>query len=174
MDKVVEDDRAHRLVRVEDYERFVGAETVDRILRKADRLRDLHVVHINSTYYGGGVAELLSSLTLLMNSAGIKTGWRVIQGRPDFFNITKKMHNALQGADINLTDLKLSIYEEVAFENAVRVHLDHDVVIVHDAQPLPLIRHFRKKSPWIWRCHVDLSRPNPNLMEIPIGIYRAI
>jgi trehalose synthase len=163
MDKVVEDGRAHRLVTVEDYERFVGAKTVDRILQKADRLRDLHVVHINSTYYGGGVAELLSSLTLLMNSAGIKTGWRVIQGRPDFFNITKKMHNALQGADINLTDLKLSIYEEVAFENAARVHLDHDVVIVHDAQPLPLIRHFRKKSPWIWRCHVDLSRPNPAL-----------
>ncbi len=163
MDKVLENERAHRLVSVEDYERFAGAETVDRILRKADRLRDLHVVHINSTYYGGGVAELLSSLTLLMNSAGIRTGWRVIQGRPDFFNITKKMHNALQGADINLTDLKLSIYEEVAFENAARVHLDHDVVIVHDAQPLPLIRHFRKKAPWIWRCHVDLSRPNPNL-----------
>ena len=165
MDKVVENERAHRLVRVEDYERLVGAETVDRILRKADRLRDLHVVHINSTYYGGGVAELLSSLTLLMNSAGIKTGWRVIQGRPDFFNITKKMHNALQGADINLTDLKLSIYEEVALENAVRVHLDHDIVIVHDPQPLPLIRHFRKKSPWIWRCHVDLSRPNPTLWK---------
>ena len=98
-----------------------------------------------------------------MNGAGIKTGWRVIQGRPDFFSITKKMHNALQGADIHLTDLKLHIYEEVAFENAVRNHLDHDVVIVHDPQPLPLIRHYRKNSPWIWRCHIDLSAPNMEL-----------
>jgi trehalose synthase len=95
------------LITVQDFEPLVGAETVERILRKASRLRDLHVAHVNSTYYGGGVAERLSSLTLLMNSAGIKTGWRVIQGRRDFFSITKKMHNALRGADINLTDLKL-------------------------------------------------------------------
>lgn len=152
-----------KLISVEDYEPLVGAETVERILQKAGRLRDLHVVNVSSTYYGGGVAEILSSLTLLMNGAGIKTGWRVIQGRPDFFSITKKMHNALQGASINLTDLKLSIYEEVAFENAIRLHLDHDIIIVHDPQPLPLIRHFRKWAPWIWRCHVDLSVPNPNL-----------
>lgn len=71
------------------------------------------MAHVNSTYYGGGVAELLSSLTLLMNSVGIKTGWRVIQGAPDFFSVTKKMHNALQGGDINLTDLKVQIYEEI-------------------------------------------------------------
>jgi trehalose synthase len=100
---------------------------------------------------------------LLMNSAGIRTGWRVIQGRPDFFGITKKMHNALQGGSINLTDLKLAVYEEVAYENAARLHFDHDVVIVHDPQPLPLISHFRKKVPWIWRCHVDLSAPHPEL-----------
>ena len=155
--------RTFKLTSVEDYEQLVGAETVERILKTAERLRDLHVVNINSTYYGGGVAELLSSLTLLMNAAGIKTGWRVIQGRPDFFSITKKMHNALQGAEINLTDLKVQIFEEVAYENAARMHLDHDVVIVHDPQPLPLIRHFRKKAPWVWRCHVDLSRPNPDL-----------
>jgi len=151
------------LISVEDYKDLVGNETVDRILDKARRLNDLHIVNVSSTYYGGGVAQILSSLTLLMNSAGIKTGWRIIQGRPDFFSITKKMHNALQGDDINLTDLKLQIYEEVALENAVRMHIDHDVIIVHDPQPLPLIRHYRKKAPWIWRCHVDLSRPNTEL-----------
>lgn len=152
-----------KLITVEDYAALVGAESVERMLKKAEALRDLHVVNINSTYYGGGVAEILSSLTLLMNASGIKTGWRVIEGRPDFFSITKKMHNALQGGDINLTDLKTQIYEEVGFENAIRMHLDHDVVIVHDPQPLPLIRHFRKKAPWIWRCHVDLSRPHPDV-----------
>jgi trehalose synthase len=145
---------------VADYEKLIGAKSVARILEKARALGDLHIANISSTYYGGGVAELLSSLTLLMNSAGIRTGWRVIQGRPDFFSVTKKIHNALQGADINLTELKMQIYEEVAFENAVRNYLEHDLVIVHDPQPLPLIRHYRKKAPWVWRCHVDLSNPN--------------
>jgi trehalose synthase len=73
------------------------------------------------------------------------------------------MHNALQGDDINLSELKKNIYEEVVFENAVRMHLDHDLVVVHDPQPLPLIRHFRKKSPWVWRCHIELSDPNREL-----------
>ena len=154
------EERPFEQVSVEDYEPLVGAETVERLLNKAARLRDLHIVNVNSTYYGGGVAEILSSLTLLMNSAGIRTGWRVIQGRPDFFSITKKMHNALQGGEINLSDLKEQIYEEVVYENAVRMHLDHDLVIVHDPQPLPIIRHFRKKAPWIWRCHIDLSNPD--------------
>ena len=152
-----------KLVTVADFEPLIGAEAVARILGKARKLHDLHIVNVNSTYYGGGVADILSSLTLLMNSAGVRCGWRVIQGRMDFFSVTKKMHNALQGADINLSEMKRAIYEEVAFENAVRMHLDHDVVIVHDPQPLPLIRHFRKRCPWIWRCHIDLSRPHPEL-----------
>jgi trehalose synthase len=157
--------RAFKLASVEDYEQLVGAESVDRLLKKVEALHDLHVVNINSTYYGGGVAEILSSLTLLMNASGIRTGWRVIEGRPDFFSVTKKMHNALQGGDIELTDLKVQIYEEVVFENAARLHLDHDVVIVHDPQPLPLIQHFRKKAPWVWRCHLDLSQPHPDVWD---------
>jgi trehalose synthase len=157
--------RTFKLISIEDYEPLIGAETVERLLAKVDALRDIHVVNVNSTYYGGGVAELLSSLTLLMNASGIKTGWRVIEGRPDFFSVTKKMHNALQGGDINLTDLKVQIYEEVVFENAARLHLDHDVVIVHDPQPLPLIKHFRKKAPWVWRCHVDLSQPHRDVWD---------
>jgi len=163
MDAFLIDSLPFKQISVESYEPLVGSETVDRVLEKADKLRDFHVVNVNSTYYGGGVAEILSSLTLLMNNAGVRTGWRVIQGRPDFFSITKKMHNALQGAEINLSELKKEIYEEVVLENAVRMHLDHDLVIVHDPQPLPLICYFRKKAPWVWRCHVDLSDPNPEL-----------
>lgn len=153
------------LVKLEDYAQFVGDETVERILKKAKPLQDLHVANVNSTYYGGGVAELLGSMTILMNSIGIKTGWRIIQGSPDFFSITKKMHNALQGGEINLSDRKKEIYEDVVFENAFRNHLDHDLVIIHDPQPLPMINHYRKRGPWIWRCHVDLSRPNQELWE---------
>lgn len=157
------------LPRLVDYEPLIGAEAVERIERKVARLRDMHVLNVNSTYYGGGVAEILSSLTLLMNTSGIRTGWRVIQGRPDFFSITKKIHNALQGAEINLTDLKRRIFEEVCAENAARMHIDHDLVIVHDPQPLPLVRFFRKKAPWIWRCHVDLTSPNQALWNYLAG-----
>jgi trehalose synthase len=153
----------HKINEIEDYEPYIGGEALDRILRKAKSLRDLHIVHLNSTYYGGGVAELLSSLVLLFNSLGIKSGWRVIQGSPDFFSITKKMHNALQGGDINLTKLKTRIYEDIIFENAVRNHLEHDAVIIHDPQPLPMIQHYRKRGPWIWRCHIDLTEPNREL-----------
>ncbi len=154
----------YRIIGIDDYEPFIGPETVERIRGKASRLGHLHVAHVNSTYYGGGVAQLLSSLTLLMNSVGIKTGWRVIQGAPDFFSITKKMHNALQGGDINLTSRKCDIYEEVVHQNAFRTHLDHhNMVLIHDPQPLPMIRHYKKNGPWIWRCHVDLTRPDPEL-----------
>lgn len=160
----------HRLVKVESYEKFIGSEAVDRILKKAEKLRDLHVVHVNSTYYGGGVAEMLSSLTLLMHSAGIKTGWRVIQGSPDFFTTTKKIHNALQGGKINLTDRKLEIYEDIVYENALRNHLEHNMVIIHDPQPLPMVRHYKKNGPWIWRCHVDLSNPHRELWDYLVPI----
>lgn len=135
-----------KLVQIEEYEQFVGAETIERIKEKAKPLHDIHVTNINSTYYGGGVAQLLSSLTLLMNSLGIKTGWRAIHGPPDFFSITKKMHNALQGGRINLTNMKTDIYEEVVYENSIRNHLDHDIIIVHDPQPLPIIKYYRKKN----------------------------
>lgn len=154
---------AFRLTSIEDYKSYIGREAVERIRAKAEALRGLHMVHVNSTFYGGGVAEILSSLTLLLNSIGIKAGWRVIQGRPDFFSITKKMHNALQGGDINLTDLKTEIYEEVIYENSVRLHLNHDLVVVHDPQPLPLIQYLSRSGPAVWRCHLDMTEPNPEL-----------
>lgn len=151
----------NQLTTLEDYEPLVGADAVARVRSKAREFENLYVANINSTYYGGGVAETLSSLSLLMNDAGIKTEWRVIQGAPDFFGVTKKFHNALQGGDINLTELKREIYQEVIRENAVRNWLPHDFVVVHDPQPLPLIKHFKKNGPWIWRCHIDLTDPNP-------------
>lgn len=153
------------LITVEDYKQFVGPEKIEQLYQKSSRLQDLHVVNINSTYYGGGVAELLSSLCILFNDLGIKTGWRIIQGSPDFFSITKKMHNALQGDEINLSDRKKEIYESVIQENAVRNHLDHDMVIIHDPQPLPMIEHYRKRGPWTWRCHIDITNRNKELWE---------
>jgi len=153
----------HKLISIDNYGRFIGQKAVERIRKKAKKLRHIHIVNVNSTYYGGGVAELLSSLTLLMNSIGIRTGWRMIQGSPDFFSITKKMHNALQGAKINLSRRKKKIYEDVIYENSIRNHLGHDIVIIHDPQPLPMIVHYKKRGPWIWRCHIDLTKPDKQL-----------
>ena len=90
-------------MQIEDYEPLIGSENVERVREKARRLKDLRVANFNSTYYGGGVAEMISSLTLLMNSLGLHTEWRVIQGTADFFSITTKMHNALQGGEIDLS-----------------------------------------------------------------------
>ncbi len=148
---------------IEDYAPLIGEEAVERILHKAHRLRGMRVLHVSSTFYGGGVAELLSSETLLAAGLGLRADWRLIQGSPDFFNVTKKIHNALQGGKINLTELKKDIYEEINVQNAIRMELDADFVVVHDPQPLPLIMHQRHTCPWVWRCHVDLTRPNPEI-----------
>ncbi len=158
-------DFRQELVHVDDYREFIGDESVERIKAKAKPLKGLDVVHINSTFYGGGVAEMLSPLTLLMNSLGIEAEWRIIQGSPDFFSITKKMHNALQGGDIRLTELKKEIYERTLFENSVRNTIHHHFVIVHDPQPLGLVKFYEKDQPWIWRCHIDLSDPHRELFS---------
>ena len=156
----------YKIATLDDYRPLIGASAVERINEKAAALGDIHVAHISSTYYGGGVAEILSPLTLLMNSVGVKTGWRIIQGAPDFFSVTKKMHNALQGEDINLSRRKCRIYEDIIYENSIRNHLhDHDFVIVHDPQPLPMVQHYQKNCPWVWRCHLDLTSPNAELWK---------
>ena len=132
------------LHRIENYAPLIGAAAVERILNKARRLHSARIGHVSSTLYGGGVAEILTPLTLLMNTLGIETAWGVIQGTPEFFSCTKKIHNALQGARVELTESEKAIYEEVIVENALRLHLQHhDTIIVHDPQPLPLIGHFQ-------------------------------
>jgi trehalose synthase len=155
----------YRITQIEDYEQFIGSESVERIRGKAGKLKGLRVANFNSTYYGGGVAEMISSLTLLMNGLGLRTEWRVIQGRADFFSATKKMHNALQGGEIDLSSIKKQIFEQVIYENSIRNFIEHDFVIVHDPQPLPLIEHHEKKCPWLWRCHLDLSQPNAKIWK---------
>jgi trehalose synthase len=148
---------------IDEYAPLIGIGAVERIRAKASKLSASHVVHVSSTYYGGGVSELLTPLTLMMNALGIETGWRMIQGTPAFFTVTKKMHNALQGEPVEISAADKEIYEQVVFENSVRLHIeDCDAVIVHDPQPLALIEHFpAREVPWFWQCHIDLSTPHP-------------
>jgi len=149
--------------RLEDYRGIVDEKILEEIHKKAEIVKDRHIVHINSTYQGGGVAEMLSSLVPLMNNIGIATGWRILYGNPGFFKITKSFHNGLQGEEIVLTEDMKKKYLEVNENFSTFTHLNHDLVIIHDPQPLPLIRFYEKKQPWIWRCHVDLSNPNKDL-----------
>jgi trehalose synthase len=150
----------HKLVQLEDYEQFVGPRTIERIKKKARSLRHLHVAHVNSTYSGGGVAQLLTSLTLLMNSSGIKTGWRIIHGPPDFFSITKKMHNALHGVDIRLDRDELDYFIEVNRQNAKEIREEAEIVFIHDPQPVALVEQKeRSAKKWVWRCHIDFTNP---------------
>ena len=150
---------------LEDYREIVGDETISAIYKKARRLYGKRVININSTPYGGGVAEILHSLVPLMEDVGILTGWRIMPATPDFFTITKKFHNALQGDPINLTEIKKRLYVETNEDFSYYCHVMHDCVFVHDPQPLPLIRFYKKRQPWIWRCHIDLSNPHKELWE---------
>jgi len=146
---------------IENYRKIVGDTVIDVIYEKAEKLSKKHIVNISSTYQGGGVAELLNSLVILFNEAGIDMGWRILHGSPDFFTVTKKFHNALQGGAINLSNKKKKLYVETNGRFSLFTHIDHDLVIVHDPQPLPLIGFYEKNQPWIFRCHVDLFNPNP-------------
>ncbi|KPK64789.1 glycosyl transferase family 1 [candidate division WOR_3 bacterium SM23_42] len=148
-----------------DYRKIVGDEVIGEIYRRARKLYGKTAVHVNSTYYGGGVAEILSGIVPLMNDIGIAAGWRMLRGTPDFFNITKKFHNALQGNSINLTEIKKKLYLQANAAFSTYSHITHDCVIIHDPQPLPLIQHYPRKQPWVWRVHIDLSNPNKDLWE---------
>ena len=154
---------------LDNYREIVGDEVISRIYRKARKLYGKHFLQINSTYYGGGVAEILDSLVPLMNNVGIETDWRMLRGSPDLFTITKKFHNALQGNSIKLSDRKKQLYIGANEAFSTYCHIDQDCIIIHDPQPLPLIKFYRKRQPWIWRCHIDLTDPNTKLWEFLKG-----
>jgi trehalose synthase len=159
--------------KLKQYSEFVDPAYFSRISALAEPLKDKHVVHVNSTYYGGGVAEILESLIPFLNNAGIQTGWRLLKGNKDFFNVTKKFHDALQGADMGMSNLKKSVYMGTNRTNSIFTHLDHhDLVLIHDPQPLPLINFYQKKAPWLWRCHIDISKPNPGVWNYLKGYIK--
>ncbi|MBN1899992.1 glycosyltransferase [Candidatus Sumerlaeota bacterium] len=157
------------MTRLEEYRAIVGDEYIHDLYQKAKKLYHKHIVHINSTFQGGGVAEMLIALVPLMNDTGFDAGWRILHGNPDFFSITKKFHNGLQGEQINLSDMKKQIYEKTNYSFSRYTHLDHDCIVIHDPQPLPIIKFYRKRQPWIWRCHIDLSHPDPELWNFLKG-----
>ncbi|MBP7088985.1 MAG: glycosyltransferase [Candidatus Omnitrophica bacterium] len=149
-----------------DYINVVGEEKISEIYKKVNKLYGKRVANVNATFLGGGVAEILGRMVPLMNEVGLDAEWRTIHGSPAFFDVTKSFHNALQGGPIELNELKKSLYLDINQEYASFTHLNHyNCLIVHDPQPLPLIKFYRKQQPWIWRCHIDITNPNPELWD---------
>jgi trehalose synthase len=132
------------------------------------RLKGKSFLHINSTKEGGGVAEILQRMIPLIRALDIDARWEVITGDARFFDTTKKIHNALQGNEENITDAAWDHYYEVNKKNARKLKLDAHAVLIHDPQPAALIdfkRAGRKKGHWIWRCHIDMSNPYMEVFE---------
>jgi trehalose synthase len=155
-----------------DYAGAVGVEVVDRIRELAEPLRGAKILHLNATAYGGGVAELLATHVPLLRSVGIDADWQVMQGSDQFFGVTKSVHNALQGADLDWTPKMQKAYLEKVLDNALLFDGHYDFVVVHDPQPAAILSILRDRlvsklgdTRWVWRCHIDLTDANPKVWE---------
>src|SRR5436189_1291409 len=139
---------------------------MEQIGRLAEPLAGKRVLHLSATAFGGGVAEILYTLVPLMADAGLDTEWRVIYGQDEFFDVTKAIHNGLQGAPRSLTEGEKEIFRRYNLGNGEALADSFDYVIVHDPQPAAMIEHARAHGRhWIWRCHIDLSTPNSNVLD---------
>lgn len=155
---------------LDKYKEAVGADIIDELRQLAAALKGMKIVHVNSTKYGGGVAEILSTMVNLTSALGIETRWEVINGTPDFFECTKGFHNSLQGYKQTIPSSQLlQVYEKVNRDNTevLRPILENaDFVFIHDPQPAALIKSFpNRKNKWIWRCHIDLSNPDRQIWK---------
>ncbi len=148
---------------LQKYRLVLGNQLIDEIEKLADELKGIRLCHVNSTSFGGGVVELLSSYIPLVRSVGLTIDWQVIHGDRRFFTITKSLHNALQGGDGSLIQREEAqgLYKTQNQTNAREIDCNYDVLIVNDPQPAAL-RHFSgdTRAKWIWRCHIDTSEPD--------------
>lgn len=149
--------------RLDNYVEPAGEEAVERLREAARPFVGARVLHLNSTGFGGGVAELLHTQVALFQDLGIRTTWAVLEGSDDYFAVTKAIHNALQGAEVAWTPEMERTYRERIRANAAELTERFDFVFVHDPQPAAIIEALeedgRRRGKWIWRCHLDLSTP---------------
>ena len=150
--------------RLDEYEAIIGTSQLDELRFLASGLRGKTVKMVNSTAVGGGVAEMLNAVIPLLNELEIATKWEVITAGNDFFEVTKAFHNALHGAHYELTDKAREIFLMYNEQNRQRMTFEEDLIVIHDPQPAALIAARKEHAAqWIWRCHIDLSNPNPQV-----------
>ena len=156
-----------------DYRHLIGRALVDEIQTLAEPLQGKRVLHVSATAMGGGVSEILYALVPLMRDAGLEAEWHIVIGREEFFNVTKLLHNALQGNPQGLSKSDWEIFDRYNELNARELEGDFDFVIVHDPQPAALRMHLNgRPGRWIWRCHIDLSTPNAEVLDRMIPLIR--
>jgi trehalose synthase len=149
---------------LDDYRSIVGEADLDELRYLARALKGRTMKMVNSTAVGGGVAEMLNQLVPLLNELEIHTRWDVITGGNDFFEVTKAFHNALHGSPYELTRQAQEIFLMYNEQNRQRLEFNEDLVVIHDPQPAALILgHERSRAKWVWRCHIDLSHPDPDV-----------
>lgn len=159
--KVPDKGRDNPRITLDHYRPIVGDEVIGQLERLAERLGRRRLVHVNSTRTGGGVAEMLQRNVPLLNQLGVETRWEVIEGDQTFFEVTKGIHNALQGLRMSLPPGGIEYYLHVNQQNARRFTWEADFVLVHDPQPAFIIEHARRRArKWVWRCHIDISKPD--------------
>lgn len=149
------------------YESVIGREEIKRLRKAANPLRGKRIVMVNSARHGGGVAELLGRLAPLFRDLGIRCTWQTMDASPAFFGVTKKIHNLLQGGTGVLSSTERNIFLTESHAAGKRIHglASADLVVIHDPQPIALVeRRASNSQPWIWRCHIDASHPNPSAM----------
>jgi trehalose synthase len=148
-----------------DYATIATRGLMEEIRRLSEPLRGKRLLHLSATAFGGGVAEINYALVPLMKDAGLDAEWRIVAGAEEFFAATKTIHNALQGDPLGLAKTQEEVYRRFQALNAEQFADDYDFVLVHDPQPAGLIEHFPdSRGHWIWRCHIDLSQPNPEVL----------
>jgi len=153
-------------ISLDEYTPIVGKVKIEEIKELAESLVGKKVCHINSTSFGGGVAEILHRIVPLMCDVGLKAEWTVIEGSDEFFNVTKAFHNGLQGMDIPLTEDMKKTYLKFNEINAREFDSDHDLVVIHDCQPAAMVNCLPNgRGRWTWRCHIDLSHPNQQFTD---------
>jgi trehalose synthase len=151
---------------LEDYKNIIGQGQIDALRYVASALKGKTIKMVNSTAMGGGVAEMLNRLVPLITELEVPTHWDVITGGNDFFEVTKAFHNALHGAHYELTKSAQEIFLTYNEQNRERIKFEEDLIVIHDPQPLPLVRSREKDSRhWVWRCHIDLSNPDKHVWQ---------
>jgi trehalose synthase len=150
-----------------DYRSTLVPGMFDQIMELGEQLRGLRVLHLSATAFGGGVAEIMYTLMPLMKDAGLEPHWGIIHGHDEFYDVTKLLHNTLQGAPDELSSGQRDTWWRYQEINAnLFTPNDYDVVVVHDPQPLGVLAlHADSTAKWAWRCHIDLSTPNPHVLE---------
>ena len=149
-----------------DYASIAARGMMDEIAALAAPLEGKRVLHLSATAFGGGVAEINYTLVPLMADVGMHVEWRIIEGTDGFFDVTKTIHNALQGNPQGLTEDQHGTFRRCNAINARQLTNDYDFIIVHDAQPAAVIDTVLGSSArWIWRCHIDLSTPNRDVLN---------